>query len=91
LRPPARGQLDFSCREWPQPTPFAAGARSAPQSAKHCAGGRIAKIATFDIKIESMRFALRSAKGAGKASWRHVYESAVTAAGFYIRQTAVRS
>jgi hypothetical protein len=61
--------------------------RGAPPKAR----GRIAKIATFDIKIESMRFALRSAKGAGKASWRHVYESAVTAAGFYIRQTAVRS
>ena len=35
----------------------------------------------FDIKIECMRFARRSAaKGAGKAGWRHVNESAVTAA-----------
>ena len=37
----------------------------------------------FDIKIECMRFARRSAaKGAGKAGWRHVYDSAVTAASF---------
>ena len=40
----------------------------------------------FDIKIECMRFARRSAaKGAGKAGWRHVNESAVTAASFYVR------
>ena len=40
----------------------------------------------FDIKIESMRFARRSAaKGAGKAGWRHVNDSAVTAASFYVR------
>ena len=39
----------------------------------------------FDIKIECMRFARRSAaKGAGKAGWRHVNESAVTAASFYV-------
>jgi hypothetical protein len=37
----------------------------------------------FDIKIECMRFARRSAaKGAGKAGWRHVNDSAVTAASF---------
>jgi hypothetical protein len=37
------------------------------------AGSRTAKIAMFDIKIECMRFARRSAaKGAGKAGWRHV-------------------
>jgi hypothetical protein len=41
----------------------------------------------FDIKIECMRLARRSAaKGAGKAGWRHVNESAVTAASFYVRQ-----
>ena len=46
----------------------------------------------FDIKIECMRFARRSAaKGAGKAGWRHVNESAVTGASFYVRPTAVRS
>ena len=46
----------------------------------------------FDIKIECMRFARRSpAKGAGKAGWRHVYESAVTAASFISDKTAVRS
>jgi hypothetical protein len=40
----------------------------------------------FDIKIECMRFARRSAaKGAGKAGWRHVNDSAVTAASFYVR------
>ena len=40
----------------------------------------------FDIKIEFMRFARRSAaKGAGKAGWRHVNDSAVTAASFYVR------
>jgi hypothetical protein len=40
----------------------------------------------FDIKIECMRLARRSgAKGAGKAGWRHVNESAVTAASFYVR------
>ena len=40
----------------------------------------------FDIKIERMRFAPRSAaKGAGKAGWRHVYEAVVTAASFYVR------
>jgi hypothetical protein len=40
----------------------------------------------FDIKIECMRFARRSAaKGAGKAGWRHVCESAVTAASFSVR------
>ena len=39
----------------------------------------------FDIKIECMRFARRSAaKGAGKAGWRHVNDSAV-AASFYVR------
>jgi hypothetical protein len=40
----------------------------------------------FDIKIECMRLGERSAaKGAGKAGWRHVNESAVTAANFYVR------
>jgi len=40
----------------------------------------------FDIKIECMRLARRSAaKGAGKAGWRHVNDSAVTAASFYVR------
>ena len=40
----------------------------------------------FDIKIECMRFARRStAKGTGKAGWRHVNESAVTAPSFYVR------
>jgi hypothetical protein len=39
----------------------------------------------FDIKIECMRLARRSAaKGAGKAGWRHVNDSAVTAASFYV-------
>jgi hypothetical protein len=45
----------------------------------------------FDIKIECMRFARRSAaKGAGKAGWRHVNESVVTAASSMSDQTAVR-
>jgi len=40
----------------------------------------------FDIKIECMRLARRSAaKGAGKAGWRQVNESAVTAASFLCR------
>ena len=44
----------------------------------------------FDIKIECMRFARRSAaKGAGKAGWCHVNDSAVAAA--MSDQTAVRS
>jgi hypothetical protein len=44
----------------------------------------------FDIKIECMRFARRStAKGTGKAGWRHVNDSAVRAA--MSDQTAVRS
>ena len=45
----------------------------------------------FDIKIERMRLARRSAaKGAGKAGWRHV-TSRVTAACSMSDQTAVRS
>jgi hypothetical protein len=49
-------------------TMYSRGEERLPQSTKHRAGGRTAKIATFDIKIESMRFAPRSAaKGAGKA------------------------
>jgi hypothetical protein len=63
-----------------------AGRVAHPQSGKYRAGSRTAKIAMFDIKIECMRFARRSAaKGAGKAGWRHVNESAVTAASFYVR------
>jgi len=43
----------------------------------------------FDIKIECMRFARRSAaKGAGKAGWRDVNDSAVTAASFYVRPSS---
>jgi hypothetical protein len=58
---------------------------ASPQSGKYRAGSRTAEIAMFDIKIECMRFARRSAaKGAGKAGWRHVNESAVTAASFYV-------
>ena len=57
-----------------------------PQSGKYRAGSRTAKIAMFDIKIECMPLARRSAaKGAGKAGWRHVNDSAVTAASFYVR------
>ena len=42
----------------------------------------------FDIKIECMRFARRSAaKGAGKAGWRHVNDSAVTA-GYGLTETS---
>ena len=47
----------------------------------------------FDIKIECMRFARRSAaKGARKAGWRYVTGSAVTAASFLcpIKQRSAR-
>jgi hypothetical protein len=59
------------------------------QSAKHSAGRQDAKIATFDTKIESMRFAPGSAaKGAGKGGRTHVYERAVTAASFHVRENS---
>ena len=57
------------------------------QSAKHSAGRQDAKIATFDTKIESMRFAPGSAaKAPATLGWRQVYESAVTAASLYARE-----
>ena len=77
----ARGELEFNSRA----------SSASPKAGKYRAGGRTAKVAMFDIKIECMRFARRlAAKGAGKAGWRHGNESAVTAASFYVDQTAVR-
>jgi hypothetical protein len=45
-----------------------------------------AKIATFDTKIESMRYVPGSAaKAAAKAAHRHAYQSAAKAESFYVR------
>jgi hypothetical protein len=50
-------------------------------------GEHAAKIATFDTKIESMRFAPGSAaKDAAKAARRYGYDSAAQAESFYVRE-----
>jgi Flavodoxin len=66
------GERDFGLREW----------MASLRSGQHAA-----KIATFDTKIESMRFAPGSAaKGAAKAARRHGYDSAAEAESFYVRE-----
>ena len=81
MTPSTRSELEFNSRRVAH-----------PPKRKYRAGSRTAKIAMVDIKIECMRLARRSAaKGAGKAGWRHVNESAVTAASSMSNQTAVRS
>jgi predicted phosphoribosyltransferase len=65
------GEREFGLREWMAALP---------------AGAHTAKIATFDTKIESMRFAPGSAaKGAAKVARHHGYESAAKAQSFYVR------
>jgi flavodoxin len=65
-------ECEFGLREWMASLPF---------------GEHFAKIATFDTKIESMRFAPGSAgEDAAKAARRHGYESAAQAESFYVRQ-----
>ncbi|HEX6760519.1 MAG TPA: flavodoxin domain-containing protein [Propionibacteriaceae bacterium] len=66
------GEREFGLREWLAALP---------------AGNHTAKIATFDTKIESMRYAPGSAaKGAAKAARHHGYESAAKAESFYVRE-----
>lgn len=66
------GEREFGLREWMAALP----------SRRHTA-----KIATFDTKIESMRYAPGSAaKGAAKAARRHGYEAAANAESFYVRE-----
>jgi flavodoxin len=66
------GEREYGLREWLASLP----------SGKHAA-----KIATFDTKIESMRFAPGSAgKGAAKTARRHGYDSAAQAESFYVRE-----
>ena len=63
---------EFGLREWMAALP---------------SGQHTAKIATFDTKIESMRFAPGSAaKDAAKVGRRHGYDSAVKAESFYVRE-----
>jgi len=66
------GETEFGLRDWMASLP---------------SGQHTAKIATFDTKIERMRFAPGSAaKGAAKAARRHGYDSAVQAESFYVRE-----
>jgi hypothetical protein len=66
------GEREFGLREWMAALP---------------SGQHTAKIATFDTKIESMRFAPGSAaKDAAKVGRRHGYDSAVKAESFYVRE-----
>jgi hypothetical protein len=66
------GEREFGLREWMAALP---------------SGQHTARIATFDTKIESMRFAPGSAaKGAAKVARRHGYDSAVKAESFYVRE-----
>jgi flavodoxin len=66
------GEREFGLREWMAALP---------------SGQHTARIATFDTKIESMRFAPESAaKGAAKVARRHGYDSAVKAESFYVRE-----
>jgi hypothetical protein len=70
------GQIEFRCRERPQPTLFAADARSASPKARSTLRGRPdAKIATFDPRIEGMRFAPGSAAKAPAELPRVMYPS----------------
>jgi predicted phosphoribosyltransferase len=65
------GEREFGLREWMAALP---------------AGEHTGKIATFDTKIESMRWAPGSAaKGAAKAARHHGYDSAAKAESFYVR------
>jgi hypothetical protein len=66
------GEREFGLREWMAALP---------------SGQHTARIATFDTKIESMRFAPGSAaKGAAKVARRHGYDPAVKAESFYVRE-----
>src|SRR4249919_270848 len=65
------GEREFGLREWMAALP---------------SGHLAAKIATFDTKIESMRYVPGSAaKAAAKAAHRHGYQSAAKAESFYVR------
>jgi flavodoxin len=65
------GEREFGLREWMAALP---------------SGHLAAKIATFDTKIESMRYVPGSAaKAAAKAAHRHGYPSAAKAESFYVR------
>ena len=65
------GEREFGLREWMAALP---------------SGHLSAKIATFDTKIESMRYVPGSAaKAAAKAAHRHEYQSAAKAESFYVR------
>jgi hypothetical protein len=66
------GERELGLREWMASLP---------------SGEHAAKIATFDTKIESMRFAPGSAaKDAAKDARRHGYDSATQAESFYVRE-----
>jgi flavodoxin len=65
------GEREFGLREWMAALP---------------SGHLAAKIATFDTKIESMRYVPGSAaKAAAKTAHRHGYQSAAKAESFYVR------
>jgi hypothetical protein len=70
---PARGEVEFRCREPSQPTQFAAEARSASSTARRTkrAAGREDR----DVRHQDRKHAFRarvSREGASKAGWRHV-------------------
>jgi flavodoxin len=65
------GESEFGLREWMAALP---------------SGRHTGTMATFDTKVESMRFVPGSAaKGAAKVAHRHGYDSAAASESFYVR------